>query len=76
MSEKQQTREYLKQVIQLSIPAVLAQISSIIMQYIDASMVVWVRRRRRRSDWFPARPGCLAGCAPLRPPDFPCRWRS
>ncbi len=39
MSEKQQTREYLKQVIQLSIPAVLAQISSIIMQYIDASMV-------------------------------------
>ena len=39
MSEKQQTREYLKQVIKLSIPAVLAQISSIIMQYIDASMV-------------------------------------
>lgn len=39
MSEKQQTREYLKQVIRLSIPAVLAQISSIIMQYIDASMV-------------------------------------
>ncbi len=32
MSEKQQTREYLKQVIKLSIPAVLAQISSIIMQ--------------------------------------------
>ena len=39
MSEKQRTREYLKQVIKLSIPAVLAQISSIIMQYIDASMV-------------------------------------
>lgn len=39
MSRKQQTREYLKQVIQLSIPAVLAQISSIIMQYIDAAMV-------------------------------------
>ena len=32
MSEKQRTREYLKQVIKLSIPAVLAQISSIIMQ--------------------------------------------
>ena len=39
MPYKEQTREYLKQVIQLSIPAVLAQISSIIMQYIDASMV-------------------------------------
>ena len=39
MSERQQTKEYLKQVIQLSIPAVLAQISSIIMQYIDAAMV-------------------------------------
>ena len=37
---------------------------------------VWVRRRRRRSDWFPARPGCLAGCASLRLPDFRCRWRS
>ena len=75
MSEKQRTREYLKQVIKLSIPAVLAQISSIIMQYIDASMV-GSRRRRRRSDWFPARPGCLAGCASLRLPDFRCRWRS
>lgn len=39
MSEREQTKEYLKQVIQLSIPAVLAQISSIIMQYIDAAMV-------------------------------------
>lgn len=39
MSGKEHTKEYLKQVIQLSIPAVLAQISSIIMQYIDASMV-------------------------------------
>ncbi len=36
---EQQTQKYLKQLIQLSIPAVLAQISSIIMQYIDAAMV-------------------------------------
>ena len=36
---KKETKEYLRQVIQLSIPAVLAQISSIIMQYIDAAMV-------------------------------------
>ncbi len=39
MAMKKETKEYLKQVIQLSIPAVLAQISSIIMQYIDAAMV-------------------------------------
>lgn len=39
ISHKRQTREYLKQVIQLSIPAVLAEISSIVMQYIDAAMV-------------------------------------
>ena len=31
-------KEQLGQVIRLSIPAVLAQISSIIMQYIDAAM--------------------------------------
>ena len=39
MAMKKETKEYLRQVIQLSIPAVLAQISSIIMQYIDAAMV-------------------------------------
>ncbi len=39
MAMEQQTQKYLKQLIQLSIPAVLAQISSIIMQYIDAAMV-------------------------------------
>ncbi len=39
MVMEQQTQKYLKQLIQLSIPAVLAQISSIIMQYIDAAMV-------------------------------------
>ncbi len=39
ISHKQQTREYLRQVIRLSIPAVLAEISSIVMQYIDAAMV-------------------------------------
>ncbi len=39
LAMKKETKEYLRQVIQLSIPAVLAQISSIIMQYIDAAMV-------------------------------------
>lgn len=39
MSYKELTRKHLQQVIQLSIPAVLAEISSIIMQYIDAAMV-------------------------------------
>ncbi len=39
MSYREQNKEYLRKVIQLSIPAVLAQISSIIMQYIDAAMV-------------------------------------
>lgn len=37
--EKLQLSQQLKLVAQLSIPAILAQISSIIMQYIDASMV-------------------------------------
>ena len=35
----QNRNEQLKQVIALSIPAILAQISSIAMQYIDAAMV-------------------------------------
>ena len=39
MNYKKMTREHLRQVIALSIPAVLAEISSIIMQYIDAAMV-------------------------------------
>ena len=39
MEERQTVKEQLWQVIQLSIPAVLAEISSIAMQYIDASMV-------------------------------------
>lgn len=39
MEERQSVKEQLWQVIQLSIPAVLAEISSIAMQYIDASMV-------------------------------------
>lgn len=39
MSRGQQTKEYLKQVVRLSIPAVLAEISAIVMQYIDAAMV-------------------------------------
>lgn len=39
MEERQSIKEQLWQVIQLSIPAVLAEITSIAMQYIDAAMV-------------------------------------
>lgn len=50
--------------VRLSIPAILAQISSIVMQYIDASMVgVLVQMHREPSDLFRPRHGCLAGYA-------------
>jgi Na+-driven multidrug efflux pump len=37
--EKLTTRQEASLILKLSLPAILAQISSIIMQYIDASMV-------------------------------------
>lgn len=38
-SEKLPVRQQIKLVIKLSIPAILAEITSIVMQYIDAAMV-------------------------------------
>ena len=45
--------------LQLSIPAILAQVSSIAMQYIDSSMVaIWAGRPAPPSDWWPPAHGC------------------
>ena len=59
----------------LSVPAIMAQISSIAMQYIDASMwAASVRMPLLPSDWSRPQLGCSGGCVqPLRR-DFPCRW--
>lgn len=51
----------------LSVPAIMAQISSIAMQYIDASMVAaWARMPLLPSDWSRPRHGCFGSC--VQPP--------
>ena len=55
--EKLTAAQQLELVVTLSIPAIMAQITSIVMQYIDASMVGSLGADP--SDWCPAVPGCL-----------------
>ena len=57
--EKLTAAQQLELVVTLSIPAIMAQITSIVMQYIDASLVGSLGAHRRPSDWGPAVPGCL-----------------
>ena len=56
--EKLTAAQQLELVVTLSIPAIMAQITSIVMQYIDASMVGSLGADAS-ADWCPAVPGCL-----------------
>ena len=53
----------------LSVPAIMAQVSSIAMQYIDASMVGSL-------DWFQPRHGCSGDCVPPLQRDFLSKWHT
>ena len=48
--------EQMALVLRLSVPAILAEVSSTAMNYIDSTP-------RRPSAWWPAPPGSLAACA-------------
>ena len=54
----------------LSVPAIMAQVSSIAMQYID------VRMQRLPSDWFQPRHGCSGDCVPPLQRDFLSKWHT
>ena len=50
----------IQQVGRLSLPAILTQITTIAMQYIDSAMARLGRMLRRRSGWFRRRRGSSA----------------
>ena len=61
----------------LSAPAVMAQLSSIAMQYIDASMVGSLGANHRPpSGWYRPRRGCSGDCARPQQRGSPYRWRT
>lgn len=65
----------LRLVVYLSVPAIIAQLSSIVMQYIDASMgVVWELKLRLQLDWYQLPRGYLGDCVRLRQQVLRCKW--
>lgn len=62
-------------IVRLSIPSILAQVSSILMQYIDAAMVGSLGASASAAIGLVASPpGSWAGCVPPPPPASPSRW--
>ena len=58
----------------LSVPAIMAQVSSIAMQYIDASMVGSLGANA--AAWFQPRHGCSGDCVPPLQRDFLSKWHT
>lgn len=58
------TRQQISLTLQLSWPAIMAQLATIIMQYIDAAMVgrLGASPVGRQWGWWPPPPGCSEGC--------------
>lgn len=70
-------RQQLRLTVLLSVPAVIAQLSSIVMQYIDAAMVGHLGAGLRLpSGWYRRPHGSFGGCVWRLPPDSPYRWRT
>ena len=70
-------RQQILLVIQLSLPAIMAQLTSVAMQYIDASMVGGLARgQQQRSVWLHRQHGFLAASAILFRSDLPYRQLS
>lgn len=70
-------RQQLRLTALLSVPAVIAQLSSIVMQYIDAAMVGHLGAEASASIGLVSTTTWLFwGCVWRLPPDSPYRWRT
>ena len=69
----QEWRPHIGEVWRLSLPDILTQITSIVMQYIDSAMVGALGAKASPSGWSPAAPGFSVGSPMRYRRDFPFR---